>query len=104
MEKIACVRPEGRPSRTVSRVMSLSGISVRRLMCTTSVILSSRHMHSTAEIACAITVASATPAAAMPKLATNTMSRKMFSTHATIRNSNGVMESPMPRRMPEMML
>ena len=104
MEKIACVRPEGRPSRTIRPVIGLSGIRLRARSVSVSFMWHSRQRHSAADTACARTVASATPSAVMPSFATNSRSSAMLSRHATIRKISGETESPRPRRMPETML
>ena len=104
MEKIACVRPEGRPSRMVRSVMCLSGMRLRARSVSVSRMWHSRQRHSTADAPCAMAVASATPSAVMPIFATNSRSSTMLSRHATIRKISGETESPRPRRMPETML
>ena len=104
IEKIACVRPEGRPSRMIREVMPRSGSRSLRLRRSVSFMCVSRQRQRSAETPCAMTVASATPAAAMSNLATNRMSSAMLSRQAMIRKTSGENESPRPRSTPEMML
>ena len=83
--------------------MRFSGMSVFSEILMPGV-RASFQIHRDAEMPCAMIVASATPAAAISNLMTNSRSRKMFSTHATIRKISGVTESPRPRSTPETML
>ncbi len=103
-EKMAWVRPLGRPSCTSFFTKSPLGRRVWRFTVSTSFMRISRHRHSAPETAWAIMVAQATPATPIWKPATNQMSSMMLSTQATMRKIRGMMESPRPRRMPEIML
>ena len=65
MEKIACVRPLGRPRRTSCDKSALLGQSERSRTCSTSRIKSRRIRHRMPETACEIIVAHAAPATPM---------------------------------------
>ena len=85
MEKIAWVIPDGRPRRIISIEYCFFIFRYLGLKSKMSVIRIRRHMQSTAEIACAITVAYATPATPMWNWETNTISNTMLMTVATSR-------------------
>ena len=104
IEKIACVRPLGSPSRTSWDRSSRLGQSDRSRTCRMSRIRSRRIRHSAPETAWEMIVAHAAPATPMRNDATNQMSSTTFSPQAIIRNSSGMTESPRPRRMPDRML
>ena len=85
MEKIAWVIPDGRPRRIISIEYCFFIFRYLGLKSKMSVIRIRRHMQSTAEIACAITVAYATPATPMWNWETNTISNTILMTVATSR-------------------
>ena len=62
MEKMACVKPEGSPSLMISKECLLSGFKNFSFKSKISLILASLSTQRTADTACAIAVASATPA------------------------------------------
>ena len=99
---IACVMPDGTPSRIMLRRYSASGLTYSLLSVKISPIPISLMRQSIAEIICAITVASATPAT--PIFPTSSRSPTTLSPAQIMRNSKAENESPSPRRIPAKIL
>lgn len=104
IENTAWVNPEGSPSLVSSATILRSGLSVCRFSVIVSFILRRRSMHSSADTACAMMVAQATPATPIRNTATNSRSSTMFSPQATRRNTKGITESPSPLKIPDIIL
>ena len=103
-EKMACVSPEGSPSRITVKIFFLSGLRYSFFMSKRAVIFRSLSIHNMADTSCAMTVASATPATSICNPATNHTSSTILSTVATSRYTSADRESPSPRRIPQRIL
>ncbi len=103
-EKMAWVTPEGSPSFTTCMASLLSTRSIDQFSSKCSFMLSSLNRQSTAEMPCAIIVASATPGTPILKRTTKRMSNAMFNTVETSRKMRAEKESPRPRSTPAKIL
>ena len=97
---IAWVTPDGTPRRMILKPCCLVSLKYGILKSNKSFIRINFSRQSTAEIACAITVASATPLTPILNRITKTRSRIMFSTLDTIRYHSAEIESPRPLNIP----